>query len=52
MYIIHDLIGSCPCPPTYVFSNEINKSSMLKEVQTWEIFLQNMGDFPAKAGFA
>ena len=31
-----------PQPPMF-FPNEINKNTMLKEVQTWEIFLRKLG---------
>ena len=43
--LIHDLIGTW-LGPTHLcfFPNEIiNKNSMLKEVQTWGMFLQKLG---------
>jgi hypothetical protein len=42
--LIHDLIGTW-LGPTHlcVFPNEINKNSMLKEVQTWGMFLRKLG---------
>jgi hypothetical protein len=42
--LIHDLIGTWLGPTNLCFlPNEINKKSMLKEVQTWVMFLQKLG---------
>jgi hypothetical protein len=42
--LIHDLIGTW-LAPTHLcfFPNEINKNSMLKEVETWGMFMRKLG---------